>query len=216
MKYVLGAVALTAFASPAFADTTFTNPTPITVVDAGETTSAINVSGLSGNVTNLTVTLSGLSHTWPDDLVIGLLNQTTNTGLVLFSYVGGSADVNDIDLTFDDAASGFLPESFVDSFPMVSGTYKVSNFGGYEFTSATNVSSLSGFFGGSGNGDWLLVVDDTFPADGGVIIRGWSLTFATDANAVPEPASWAMMIAGFGLAGVAMRRRAARTRVTFA
>jgi hypothetical protein len=26
-------------------------------------------------------------------------------------------------------------------------------------------------------------------------------------NAVPEPASWAMMIAGFGLAGAALRRR---------
>ena len=28
-------------------------------------------------------------------------------------------------------------------------------------------------------------------------------------NAVPEPASWAMMIAGFGLVGAAMRRREA-------
>ena len=28
--------------------------------------------------------------------------------------------------------------------------------------------------------------------------------------AVPEPATWAMMIAGFGLAGAAMRRRAPR------
>ena len=33
-------------------------------------------------------------------------------------------------------------------------------------------------------------------------------------NAVPEPATWAMMIAGFGLAGAAMRRRA--TRVGYA
>jgi hypothetical protein len=28
-----------------------------------------------------------------------------------------------------------------------------------------------------------------------------------DAAAVPEPASWAMMISGFGLVGGAMRRR---------
>lgn len=34
------------------------------------------------------------------------------------------------------------------------------------------------------------------------------------AGAVPEPATWAMMIAGFGLAGAAMRRRA--TKVAFA
>ena len=32
-------------------------------------------------------------------------------------------------------------------------------------------------------------------------------------GAVPEPATWAMMIAGFGLAGVAVRRR---SRIAFA
>jgi len=36
-----------------------------------------------------------------------------------------------------------------------------------------------------------------------------------DPDAVPEPATWAMMIAGFGLAGAAMRRRA-RSRISFA
>ena len=50
-----------------------------------------------------------------------------------------------------------------------------------------------------------------FSLDGGVI---WSTTgldrgFRTwvDTGAVPEPASWAMLIAGFGLTGAAMRRR---------
>ncbi len=32
------------------------------------------------------------------------------------------------------------------------------------------------------------------------------------AGAVPEPASWAMMIAGIGLSGAALRRRNARVR----
>jgi hypothetical protein len=55
---------------------------------------------------------------------------------------------------------------------------------------------------------------------GGDYITG--LTFASSSNsfeideisgsAVPEPATWAMMITGFGLAGVAIRRR----RTTFA
>jgi len=33
---------------------------------------------------------------------------------------------------------------------------------------------------------------------------------------VPEPATWAMMIAGFGLIGASMRRRSAQSAVTFA
>ena len=36
----------------------------------------------------------------------------------------------------------------------------------------------------------------------------------TAINAVPEPATWAMMIGGFALAGAAARRRTARTVVT--
>jgi hypothetical protein len=39
--------------------------------------------------------------------------------------------------------------------------------------------------------------------------------FGTKGGAVPEPAAWAMMLAGFGLVGSAMRRRAANmVRVT--
>ena len=37
-----------------------------------------------------------------------------------------------------------------------------------------------------------------------------------NAAAVPEPATWGMMILGFGLAGAAIRRRAKISRVTFA
>lgn len=36
---------------------------------------------------------------------------------------------------------------------------------------------------------------------------------SVETGAVPEPASWAFMIAGFGLAGAAMRRRASSLRV---
>jgi hypothetical protein len=39
-----------------------------------------------------------------------------------------------------------------------------------------------------------------------------TLTVSGSANAVPEPAAWGMMIGGFGLAGMAMRRRRASLR----
>lgn len=41
------------------------------------------------------------------------------------------------------------------------------------------------------------------------------LTITQQAGAVPEPSAWALMIAGFGMAGAAMRRRAT-ARVRFA
>ena len=40
-----------------------------------------------------------------------------------------------------------------------------------------------------------------------VVNGSQDLTFSATVTAVPEPASWAMMIAGFGLVGGAMRRR---------
>ncbi|MDJ0669975.1 MAG: S8 family serine peptidase, partial [Microcystis sp. M53598_WE2] len=46
----------------------FSNPNPITIPDSGSSTpypSTINVSGLSGNINSLKVTLTNLSHTYP-------------------------------------------------------------------------------------------------------------------------------------------------------
>lgn len=65
-----------------------------------------------------------------------------------------------------------------------------------------------------------------FTATGGEFITsvaysGQNATGATDfqignLGAVPEPAAWAMMIAGFGMIGAAMRRRRTAVRVAFA
>ena len=50
-----------------------------------------------------------------------------------------------------------------------------------------------------------------------VINNAAGTTFsASIAGAVPEPASWALMLGGFGLAGAAMRRRRAQVSVTYA
>ena len=46
----------------------------------------------------------------------------------------------------------------------------------------------------------------------------YTLTISNPAAAaVPEPATWAMMLAGFGMVGVGLRRRSAvKTRLTYA
>ncbi len=57
------------------------------------------------------------------------------------------------------------------------------------------------FRGINGNGTLI----KSFTMSGGFLIAGETFTSAV----VPEPASWAMLIAGFGLTGAAMRRRRA-------
>ena len=46
---------------------------------------------------------------------------------------------------------------------------------------------------------------------GSVYAKFWLESMPTGGSAVPEPATWAMMITGFGLAGAAIRRRRAIT-----
>ncbi|MFW2828860.1 PEPxxWA-CTERM sorting domain-containing protein [Sphingomonas sp. ID0503] len=69
---------------------------------------------------------------------------------------------------------------------------------GYNNFSITSTNGIGGF-------------DILGYAQGNVIVDNLNAVTAT--AAVPEPASWAMMIAGFGLVGGAMRRR---TRVAYA
>jgi len=62
---------------------------------------------------------------------------------------------------------------------------------------------------------WNLLYSEANPTYFVHSSTGSNLTIAAAAPAVPEPATWAMMIGGFGLAGAAMRRRA-RPAVRFA
>lgn len=54
------------------------------------------------------------------------------------------------------------------------------------------------------------------PAGGAANIAAFQNGVVPGLVAVPEPATWAMMIGGIGLAGGALRRRKARTSVTYA
>jgi len=76
------------------------------------------------------------------------------------------------------------------------GASATADFGGsFKFPTGTDAFNLAD--GVTANaGDWL--VNDRFHDP-----------LATPAGGVPEPTSWALMIAGFGLAGAALRRRPA-------
>lgn len=159
------------------------NATSIVVPLAGIGTpypSAITVSGVTGTVTKVTVTLPDVSHTSPDDLdllLVGPLGQK----VILMSDAGGGTDLANATLTFDDAAPFALP----DGPGIASGTYKPTGYeSGEVFTppapGAPYGTALSAFNGANPNGTWSLYVMDDDGLDQGTI-AGWSLSITTTA-----------------------------------
>lgn len=67
-------------------------------------------------------------------------------------------------------------------------------------------SALSANIGAHLVGGWNLIAVQAIDRGGPEGFRA-ALTIETATTAVPEPATWVMMIVGFGLAGAAMRRR---------
>jgi subtilisin-like proprotein convertase family protein len=171
---------------PAAAQTTSaSNPTFITIPDVGNAApypSAINVAGLSGTVTKVTVRLFGISHQFARDIDV-LLAGPAGQSVILMADSGGDLTASGINLTFDDAF-GPLPPAF--GVPLSSGTFRPTNnddFGSDTFTAPAPAgpygSALADFNGQNPNGTWNLFVVDDLAGGSGVIVNGWSLTIAT-------------------------------------
>jgi hypothetical protein len=161
--------------------TTFSNTGAITIPVSGNASpypSAIAVSGLTGNVTKVTATLTNFSHEFPSDVDVVLVGPGGQY-VILMSDAGGTVAVTNRVLTFDDAAASTVPSG------AGSGTYKPTNTAGPDtFPSPgpgaiTQINPvLSTFNSLNPNGTWnLYVVDDATP-DGGSI-AGWSITITT-------------------------------------
>ncbi|MBD2141204.1 hypothetical protein H6F39_07375 [Anabaena sp. FACHB-1250] len=161
----------------------FTNPNEITIPNGGAATtypSSINVSGLNGTITSLKVTLSNISHTYPDDLDV-LLIGPTGAKVLLMSDAGWSWDLNNVTLTFDPNATDFLP----DQGQISSGSYRATDYEtGDRFNNSPAPSGNYGidfsvFNNTIPNGAWnIYVVDDT-GVDIGNIAGGWSIAIDT-------------------------------------
>ena len=170
--------------------------------------STISVSGLTGYITDVNVTISGLSHTFPDDIDMLLVGPGGQT-ILLMSDAGGPHDITNITLTFDDAAALLLPNGDA----LTSGTFKPTNYTGNG--GPTDVfpgpapagpygSLLSVFNGTNPNGTWSLFAFDDEGSDVGRIASGWSLDIST---AVPEPSTLLLIGAGFVALAARIRRK---------
>jgi hypothetical protein len=92
-----------------------------------------------------------------------------------------------------------------------------ASIGGNTVTSLTNAdgfpfTAYSGAFTATGATTDLRF---TFRQDPGFYLLD-AVSVVEEVAAVPEPATWAMMIAGFGIAGVSLRRRRQKVTVTCA
>lgn len=160
----------------------FTNTTPITIPDHGSAQpypSAIAVSGVTGIVDKVTVTLNGLTHGFPDDVNMMLVGPDGQK-MILLSGAGGGHAVTNVTLTFADDAGTAL----ADAEQIVSGSYAPTNYKGTinfppPAPGGAAPSTLSVFSGGSPNGTWALYIFDDTSGDAGGISDGWSLSIRT-------------------------------------
>ena len=122
--------------------------------DATTTTSTISVSGQTGVVLDVNVTLN-INHTFDADLEVFLVSPT-GTRVELFTDVGENLD-DFLNTTLDDS-SGL---SITASRAPFSGTFRPEGL-------------LTDFISDNPNGDWALQITDDAPRDSG-ILNSWSL-----------------------------------------
>jgi hypothetical protein len=168
-------------------------PNPPTPGNAFRYPSSIDVAG-QGSVTNMTVTITSYSHTFPDDVDILVVGPTGATCLLMSDCGGDNAISSPVNLTFDDSAPSSLPDNPPTN-PLATGTYRPTRgtptFGSCampvgDFCVPSNFPSpapsgpygttLSVFNGTNPNGTWKLYVIDDSPGDFGDIFNGWTLS----------------------------------------
>jgi uncharacterized repeat protein (TIGR01451 family) len=161
----------------------YTNSSPIVINEFGPASpypSAINVSGVGGIISRVSLTLSNFTHVWPEDVSMILVSPSGSRSYVM-SKAGGSHSVTNVSLTFEDSASTALAQSakltnginkptcYAQVTPMFPNPAPVGPYG----------TNFSVFNGENPNGTWALYVYDGRSQLAGVISNGWTLRLST-------------------------------------
>ena len=175
-----------------------------------------NAALASGSDNPLGVTLSaGDSYTYSLSATGAGEWTTLSSGSIFpfFSLYGPfNSSIADVSLTLSNNGISVLnfAEAGIATCCGHIGTNTVSFAGGLVFDKIELVSSIIST-GASGPAFSLL----PWPGEALEVYRPGLISYTQGNGAVPEPAAWAMMLAGFGLVGSAMRRRE-KVAVTFA
>lgn len=141
------------------------------------------------------VTLTGYSHSFPDDVDVVLVSPSGQS-VILMSDAGGGTDATGQNFVFDDAGPLMSDGGF-----NASGTYKPTNFevGTDNWPSpgpgTSPVSTTLSTFSGNMNGDWKLYIVDDATGDIGFLAT-WTLTLNVPAPVVFSPVTNLWLDAG--------------------
>lgn len=148
----------------------------------------------------------GLSARTP--ITLNLVAETADLGFVnfdsvvdsFFTTVGNGNPLRSLTLTLSGGATFTGLGTVAPAFGSVFSAVLDESAARYELTFAP-AETFGLELGDVGNGGDDFIFDITsIPAGGG-------FTLTLDATTVPEPASWALLVTGFGLAGASLRRR---------
>lgn len=161
--------------------TTHTLAGSVTIPSVGQASSypaQVVVSGLSGTIQHLRVSLNSMSHTWPADVDVVLVGPA-GQNVMLMSDAGAGVDMSNANLTFQDGAPPMTAG------PLITGTYAPTNLGGTSPDPMPAPSpaspfgdALSVFDGTDPNGTWRLFVVDDEAGDAGSF-GGFSVLITT-------------------------------------
>lgn len=165
---------------------TFSNPATIDILDSGSPPtiadpypSEIVVSGMPSYTQKVTLNFDGFAHTAPADASM-LLVGPTGAYCGIFSGVGAGVPVTGLDITLDDDAASFLPQSVLSSGTFLPSPVRFITPG--DFPSPAPIpakylyTALAIFISTDPNGTWSLYITNAFSGSSGEITDGWSIT----------------------------------------
>jgi len=180
----LALAAAVSVAAPATAAVIYTGA-GAAIPDNSFTLSSIEITD-SFLLDDVNVRIDGLAHNYSGDVQFYL--SKGDVTVQLFKNYGFNFYMRGT-MVFDDEAA-----TPITSYPtVIAAAYRPTQ-------------ALSAFDGLDAKGIWTLKAADTSSGSSGSY-TGWALEMTKTPTAVPEPASWALMILGFGAAGAMLRQR---------